>query len=183
MRKFIVLPIIGAALSFSTVSYAEESALCYAPYWGGLLSGDSREREALKLYGEGLYRDYGYGRVRFYYDQSGEHTLALYFGTDNFVTDIFVHEGVVFPNNESVSDINPYKNTWFDPTEGFGKWHKLKVGSTQSDAIKWLGEPNKRISENEWEYLSKCSCELPSGISVYFENNRLISVRFWAAQG
>jgi len=183
MNKILSAILAGFFVFNFSLVYADEPSFCYPPYWGGLLPGESGEREALKLYGAGLYRDYGYARVRYYYNKNKTHTLVLYFGTDNFITDIFVHKGKKYPRNEKINDITPYVVDWFNPYEGFGTWHKLKIGASKEEVTKWLGNPYKVISEQEWEYQSKCACELPTGINVIFKSNKVVSVRFWASQG
>jgi hypothetical protein len=183
MRRYKPLIIsILFILLLCSFAWANEE-LCYPPYWGGLLPGESFEKEALKLYGQGLFRDEIDRRVRFYYNKSRTHTLVIFFGTDLFVTDIFIHQGIKFPENKKISDIGKYTSEWFDPFEGFGKWHRLKIGANRSEALRWLGNPHKTISNNEWEYRSKCACELPSGITIYLKSDKIISVRFWASQG
>jgi hypothetical protein len=185
MKNYFALIIMTIVLALFNVSLvnAEEPALCYAPYYGGLLPGESSEREAVKLYGEGYYQNLEYVRERFYYNKSKSHTLIVHFGTDNFVTDIFIHEGMKYPHGKTTKNIKPYVSEWFNPLEGFGKWHRLKIGGSRKDAIKWLGPPHKEISNNEWEYRSKCSCGLPAGISVIFDSDKVVTVRFWSSQG
>ena len=185
MKNNLILIVLTIALALSNVSFvnAEKSALCYPPYWGGLLPGESGERETIKLYGEGMYQDLGYGKERYYYNKSKTHTLVVYFGTDDFVTDIFIHEGMKYPQGKAIKDIKPYISEWFDPLEGFGKWHRLKIGGSRKDVMKWLGSSHKEISNGEWEYRSKCSCGLPAGISVIFDSDKVVTVRFWSSQG
>ena len=183
MRKLLFSVFFISLVALSNTIQANESSFCYPPYWGGLLPGESREREAIKLYGSGFYHDFSYAAVRYYYNKEKTHTLALYFGTDNFVTDVFLHEGIKHPDNKKTENINPYVVDWFNPFEGFGKWHMLKIGATKEDATKWLGNPFKVISKQEWEYQSKCACELPTGITIEFKSNKIVSVRFWASQG
>jgi hypothetical protein len=180
-HKPLIISILFILLLCSSLWANEE--LCYPPYWGGLLPGESFEKEAVKLYGQGLFRDEIDRRVRFYYNKSRTHTLVIFFGTDRFVSDIFIHQGIKFPGNKKISDIGKYISEWFDPFEGFGTWHMLKIGVTRSEALRWLGNPHKAISNTEWEYRSKCACELPKGITIYFESDKIISVRFWASQG
>ena len=180
LSKFLV---IVAFAIFSQSPYASGDHKCFTPHWGGLLAGESRERKVLKLYGDGFYIDHGYGRIRYYYDQPGKHTLAVYFGTDNFITDIFLHEGIETPTSLKSDDIEAYKVDWFNPREGFGKWHRLKIGASRYEAKEWMGEPREIEPNNEWIYFSDYSEVLPEGISLHFNNNRFITVRFWASQG
>jgi len=181
MIKLLRILIICYISVFSVViAQAEEQELCYPPYWGGLLPGGSGEREVIKLYGKGLYRDYLDERVRYYYNQAKTHTLAVRFGNYNVVTELVIYEGIKYPDNKKIKDITPYISRWFNPAESFGKWHKLQLGQKRSDVLEWLGPSYKAISENEWEYQSKCACELPAGITTIFEGERLIAVKFWA---
>jgi hypothetical protein len=140
------------------------------------------QREAIKLYGKGIYRDHGDERVRYYYNKSKTHTLAIFFGIWNDVKEIIIYEGIKYPENKKIKNITPYISNWFNPYETFGTWHKLKIGAKKADVLEWLGSPNKELSENEWEYQSKCACELPTGITVTFAGERLTAVKFWAAE-
>jgi outer membrane protein assembly factor BamE (lipoprotein component of BamABCDE complex) len=183
MKNIIkILITLGLCLFSIVTGKADDTELCYPPYWGGLLPGESGEREAIKLYGKGLYRNYGDERVRYYYNKSKTHTLAIYFGIWNDVKEIVIYEGIKYPENKKIKDITPYISNWFNPYETFGKWHKLKIGAKKADVLEWLGSPTKEFSENEWEYQSKCACELPTGITVTFAGDRLIAVKFWAAE-
>ena len=182
-KKFCISIFFLLFLSGHVCFASEESTICYAPYWGGILPGESTQKEAIKLYGKGLFKELGYERVRYYINKLKTHSLEIHFATDDFVTDLIVQEGIFLPEGIPKTDLSKYISDWFVPEEGFGLWHKLRIGMLKGDAFLYVGKPHEVISEDHWRYFSKCSCELPSGIDLNFRNGRIVKVRFWASQG
>jgi hypothetical protein len=72
---------------------------------------------------------------------------------------------------------------YFDPTEGFGNWHALHLGSTKEDVLRNLGAPKKKNNDNEWVYSTNCSCEIPNYFSLFFRNEHIFKIVFSAPAG
>jgi hypothetical protein len=81
------------------------------------------------------------------------------------------------------SELKQAESKWFNPADGFGNWHALRLGSSRDDVVKNLGEPKKRISANDWQYETTCTCELPEFFDIFFKNDKVAKVVFSAPAG
>jgi hypothetical protein len=72
---------------------------------------------------------------------------------------------------------------FLDSNEGFGNWHALRLGSTQEEVRKNLGEPVETQGPDAWVFNAECTCELPQYITVHFEHGKIRRVIFSAPPG
>lgn len=68
------------------------------------------------------------------------------------------------------------QSSHFDIAEGFGKWHKLALGSTKQDVLTNLGEPARKSGDDSWVYDSQCACELPEYMTLVFSQQKVMRV-------
>lgn len=119
--------------------------------------------------------DEGHTGSRYYVDAKSEFTLHVELGVDRIVEAMTVSKGVnkTLAANERKAAISKY----FYPTEGFGNWHALHLGSDQKEVLENIGEPKEKQKNGRiWSYESVCSCEIPNVLSVEFSNGRIIEL-------
>ena len=66
---------------------------------------------------------------------------------------------------------------WFTLKEGFGKFGtRYHLGSSKEDTLKNLGQPKKKVSPDNWEYSTICTCEIPEFFNLFFRDGRLVKI-------
>jgi hypothetical protein len=183
--SFFFYPLFLIALIGQTA--ADEAALpqgwvCWPLDYSGIVLGITTDSQVERLLGEGLIRESeGTTGGRYFVDEKRTATLHAVFYTDDVVGEVTIEEGI----NPEIHDEEQKNATskWFNPAEGFGNYHALRLGSKKEDVIKNLGLPEEEIEPNGWRYQSKCCCELPVYFTLFFREDRMFKIVLSAPNG
>ena len=176
MHTLLVVLLVALASAQSSSPPSPETpkgTVCWPLNFAGLTVGVNTDSQVQRLLGKGVFRkDEGHTGGRYFTDVNAKATLHIVEGVDRVVDELTVTEGISM--KIKASERSTAASKWFDPHESFGNWHALHLGSTKDDVLSNLGEPQKRINANQWQYESSCSCELTAYLSVSFEAGRLV---------
>jgi hypothetical protein len=170
--------VLLAVLSLSCASLAgqdmpkQKGMVCWQLHFAGISVAVTDDEQLQRLMGgAGVFRpDEGHSGGRYYVDAKSEFTLHVELGVDRIVEAVTVSKGVnkALTANERKAAISKY----FYPTEGFGNWHALHMGSNVTEVLENLGEPKEKQKNGRiWSYESVCSCEIPHVLSVEFRKD------------
>jgi|SRR5215472_7327005 len=171
-----LLVALAPAQSSSPPSFATPKGTVRWPLnFAGITIGVNTDSHVQRLLGKGVFRkDEGHTGGRYFVDVNGKATLHMVEGVDRVVDELTVAQGI--SHEIKASERSTATSKWFDPHEPFGNWHALRLGSTKDEVLSNLGEPQKRINANEWQYESTCACELPAYVSVSFKAGRVVQL-------
>jgi hypothetical protein len=153
---------ISAVVAFAQdkTPQTERGTVCWPLHFAGVTVGINNDAEAQRLLGKGVFRpDEGHTGGRYYLDAKRTATLHVVDGVDQVVEELTVSSGIypaIKPNERAAAVSN-----WFHPEEGFGNWRALRLGSTENEVLKNLGEPKEKVKADRWVYETTCACELP----------------------
>jgi hypothetical protein len=116
---------------------------------------------------------------RYFIDSKGTATLYTVGFTDAVIGELVLESGVQIPPKSR----SAATSSWFKPSQGFGNWHALKLGSTKEEVQANLGPPTSESTADGWRYDSRCMCELEVYFTLYFRNDRINKVVFSAPPG
>ena len=169
------------AIVCSSASAAEKGQFCWPMHFAGVVLGVSQEPHVQRLLGQGFLRSEPPDRTRIYIDSKRTATLRVTMVTDTIVGEVSIANGIdsAIPS----ADLTRASSKFFDPLEGFGNWHALKLGSTKAEVLKNLGEPKERKTPDDWVYESRCVEDLPQFFTLHFRNGRISKVVFSAPPG
>jgi len=153
--------------------------VCWPISFAGITPGVTTDPQVRRLLGDGVSRKEADAVSRSYVDAAGSATLRVKSCTDGIVCEVVLEEGTAV----DPSDMRAAASPWFCPSEGFGAWHALHLGSTREEVKENLGEPADGSAPDAWRFDSACVCELPVFFTVYFKNGRIHTVVFSAPQG
>lgn len=178
MRALLLLLLVALAPAQSNLpssSATPKGTVCWPLNFAGITIGVNTDSHVQRLLGKGVFRkDEGHTGGRYFVDVNGTATLHIVEGVDRVVDELTVARGVSHEIKPSERTIATSK--WFDPHESFGNWHALRLDSTKDEVLSNLGEPQKRISTDVWQYESTCGCELPDYLIVSFKADRLVEL-------
>lgn len=172
------LPVIVAADDLNL----PKGFVCWPLHFAGITLGVSTDSQVQRLLGPGVFRsNEGDAGGRYYIDKEAKATMHVVSYTYAVVGELTLTEGVssVISANERAAAVSP----WFDLKEGFGNWHALNLGSSKDDVLENLGSPEEELSNDEWQYSSRCACELPEYFVLSFKNNRVYKITLSAPAG
>jgi hypothetical protein len=154
---------------------------CWPMHFAGVVLGVSQDSHVQRLLGRGIRRATPGDGARYYVDAKHTGTLRVVTHTDAIVGEVSIAVGI----DPAISGTNLARATskFFDPLEGFGNWHALRLGSSTEEVLKNLGEPRRRKSADAWVYEAACTCELPEYLTIYFSKGRISRVVFSAPPG
>ena len=178
-----VLIVVGMlATSRSQELKLKRGTVCWPLNFSGVTLGVTSDSEVERLLGKGVARkNEGDTGGRYFIDEGHTATLHAVSYTDSIVGELTLRAGVDLAIH--ASERKQAESKWFRPTDGFGNWHALHLGSLRDDVLKNLGEPNKRIAANDWRYETICECELPEYFDVLFKDNTVVKIVFSAPPG
>lgn len=157
----------------SPSSATSKGTVCWPLSFAGITIGVNTDSHVRRLLGQGVFRkDEGHTGGRYFVDVNGGATLHIVEGVDRVIDELTVAEGI--SHEIKASERAMARSNWFDPHEPLGNWHALRLGSTKQEVLLNLGEPQKRIRDDEWQYESTCTCELPAYLNVSFKAGRLV---------
>lgn len=176
----VMLLISGRAQSVESIAPA--GSVCWPLHFSGITLGVTTSSQVERLLGRGVFRrDEGDTGGRYFTDIKGTATLHVISYTDNVVGEVTLRAGVdpaIRPNERRLAS-----SKWFNPEEGFGNWHALRLGSPKEEVLKNLGQPKKKLSSEEWRYDTICACEIPEYFTIFFKDGRVVTVVFSAPAG
>ncbi len=176
----ILLSISGRTQSAESV--APPGSVCWPLHLSGIVLGVTTDAQVERLLGRGVFRrDEGDTGGRYFTDMRGTATLHVISYTDYVVGEVTLRAGVDPAIKSKERQLAPSK--WFNPEEGFGKWHALRLGSSKEEVRKNLGQPKKKLTSDEWRYDTSCACELPEYFTIFFKDDQVIKVVFSAPAG
>lgn len=185
MRRFGFLSIlVFAQVAASAIAgdlQLPSGTVCWPLHFSGITLGISTDSHVQRLLGKGVFRaTEGDTGGRYYIDRNGKATLHVVSYTDSIVGEVTISEGV---SSEIATERKNAVTPWFNPKEGFGNWHALRLGASKSDVLKNLGKPEKEISPDEWQYSVAYTCELPEYFTLSFRSGRLVKITLSAPPG
>lgn len=168
--------IVSITAGTSATSYdVPKGTVCWPLNFAGITVGVNTDSHVERLLGKGVFRpNEGHTGGRYFIDAHKTATLHIVEGVDRIVEEVTVTEGI--SRELKAAERNTAITRWFDPHEPFGKWGGLHLGSTKDDVLSNLGEPQQRISADEWQYESTCGCEIPDYLTVSFKGGRLVQL-------
>ena len=177
MLLLVVIVATGPLLSIaqSAPTPPRKGTVCWPLNFAGVTVGVTTDAQVQRLLGTGVFRpNEGHTGRRYFVDTKHTATLHIVEGVDRIVEELTFIQGV--DGAIKGSERNAAVSKWFDTQEGFGKWHELHLGSSKSDVLVNLGEPQERVSANRWIYESACSCEIPEYFTVSFKDGRVVEL-------
>ncbi|HEY6896127.1 MAG TPA: hypothetical protein VI279_02615 [Rhodocyclaceae bacterium] len=177
---FVLAPVAAGAIAGDL--QLPQGTVCWPLHFSGITLGISTDSHVQRLLGKGVSRAAdGDTGGRYYIDKNAKATLHVVSYTDSIVGEVTISEGVSseIGATERTKAVTP----WFNPKEGFGNWHALRLGASKSDVLKNLGKPEKEISPDEWQYSVACTCELPEYFTLSFRSGRLVKIILSAPPG
>lgn len=176
----ILLTMSGRAQSPESVE--PPGSVCWPLNFSGVVLGVTTNSQVERLLGPGVVRaDEGETGGRYFTDTKGTATLHVISYTDYVVGEVTLSAGVEPVIKSTEQKLASSK--WFNPEEGFGKWHALRLGSSKEEVAKNLGQPKKKMTSDEWRYDTICACELPEYFTIFFKNDRVTKIVFSAPPG
>jgi hypothetical protein len=177
-----VFLLCGLATASSQELKLKRGYVCWPLHYAGITLGVTTQPEVQRLLGDGVFRkDEGDTGGRYFIDEKRAATLHVVSYTDFVVGEVTLQSGI--PPTLQTNELKQAESKWFTLDYGFGNWHALRLGSTQGDVLKNLGEPNKRLTANDWRYETVCECEIPEYFDVFFKDGRIVKVVFSAPAG
>jgi hypothetical protein len=185
IARYIVYSIL--CISLHAELHADEQTLqqgwvCWPLHFAGITLGNTTDSQVQRLLGSGLRRENeGDTGGRYYIDPKSRASLHIVCVTDTIVGKLTISEGID-PNIKS-SERKQAISDWFDPEEGFGNRHALRLNSTKEKVLNNLGRPAKQNSPDEWIYFTKSYCEIPGFFTLVFSGERLTKMVLSAPPG
>lgn len=156
-------------------------SVCWPLHISGITLGVTTDQEVERLLGHGISHNEGDTGGRYFTNNKGTATLHVVWFTDQVVGEVTLTAGIA---KAIERDQRPLAvSDWFDPEEGFGNWHALRLGSSKEDVLNNLREPKKKVTIDEWRYDTTCACELPEYFTIFFKEGRVVKVVFSAPPG
>jgi hypothetical protein len=173
--------LLFALVALTTSSAAAAEKVCWPLNFAGITLGVSTEPQVRRLLGDGIFRkEEGFTGGRIYVDKNHTATLHVVFFTDAVAGELTLAEGVA---SLPIDALSSAESMHFNPAEGFGTWRALRLGSTEAEVIKNLGEPEKRTEDGGWVYYTTCACETPNFFTIHFRSGRVASLVLSAPAG
>jgi hypothetical protein len=185
MRTLLLALLVALASLDSSSSPSpagtRKGTVCWPLNFAGITVDVNTDSQVQRVLGKGVFReDEGHTGGRYYVDSNSTATLHIVEGVNRVVEELTVAEGL--SNKIKMSERAGAISKWFDPHEPFGNYHALHLGSTKEEVLSNLGEPQKRINLNKWQYESTCACEIPAYFTVSFKAGRLIQLELSAEE-
>lgn len=185
MRTLFLLLLLAftslASSSSPSPAGTRKGTVCWPLNFAGITVGVNTDSQVQRLLGKGVFReDEGHTGGRYYVDANSTATLHIVEEVDRVVEELTVAEGL--SHEIKISERASATSKWFDPHEPFGNFHALHLGSTKEEVVSNLGEPQKRVNVNNWQYESTCACEIPDYLTVSFKAGRLIQLELSAEE-
>jgi hypothetical protein len=152
-----------------------KGTVCWPLHLAGITVGLTTDSQAQRLLGHGIFRaDEGHTGGRYFLDGTRTVTMHIVGGVDKVTEQLTFGRGVdpaIKPSEQGAA-----VSKWVDPQEGFGNWHALRLGSAKKEVLDNLGEPQERLSTDEWIYETTCACELPEYFTLKFKQGRVVQL-------
>jgi len=179
MRTFVLVLLLTLAClqsdSPASSSGKLKGTVCWPLNFAGITVSVNTDSQVQRLLGKGVFRqDEGHTGGRYFIDLNRTATLHIVEGVDQVIEDLTVTEGV--SHKFTIPEQTNAVSKWFDPHEPFGNYHALQLGSSKGMVLGNLGEPQRRVTPDKWEYESTCACEIPSYLTFSFKAGRVIQV-------
>jgi hypothetical protein len=119
---------------------------------------------------------------RYYSDPQRRMTMVVEIGVDNIIESVSIELGQHGPTKGPAA---PPISRRLDAGEGFGVFHKLKLGSSEGDVRANLGEPNETLNGSNgvtWVYQTdyvNTECHSDAEIRVVLANGHVTRVVFY----
>ena len=174
---------VGSVLSIqaSDETAKAKGSVCWPLHFAGVTVGLTTDAQVQRLLGRGVYRpDEGHTGGRYFLDLKRTSTLHVVEGVDRVVEELTLRNGIdaaLKPTEYAVS-----ASRWLNPGEGFGNWHALHLGSTMAEALENLGEPVRKLNNDEWVYEKTCTCGLSEYFTLAFKNSRVVQLSLSAEE-
>jgi hypothetical protein len=153
-----------------------KGTVCWPLHLAGITVGLTTDSQAQRLLGQrGIFRaDEGHTGGRYFLDVGRTVTMHIVGGVDKVTEQLTFAKGVdpaIKPSEQGAA-----LSKWIDPQEGFGNWRALHLGSAKKEVLDNLGEPQKKLSADEWIYETTCACELPEYFTLKFLQGRIVQL-------
>lgn len=159
-----------------------QGIICWPLNFAGITLGVTTDAQVRRLLGDGVRRSSeGDTGGRYFVDKERRATLHVVTYTDTVVGELSVTDGLDPALRKA--EHSKAESAFFDPKEGFGNWHALRLGSSKADVLKNLGNPAHKENDDAWEYSASCACEIPQSFIVRFRKGHLFQIVFSAPAG
>ncbi len=186
-RKIVFLLVLCLALLPSVQVLAgavqeKPGSVCWPMNFAGIVLGVTNDSQVKRLLGPGrFYSKEGDTGGRYFVDKDRRATLHVVMYTDGVVGELTVSQGID-PALKGGGQGTP-ESLLFDPSESFGNWHALHLGSSKAEVLKNLGVPETKNNDDEWVYSTSCACEIPQHFTLFFRSERIFKIVFSAPAG
>jgi hypothetical protein len=161
------------------IKEVETGYCCYPPAWDGIVPGYSLEKDLVTIFGNGFVdKTDGYQTRRIYLDPSKSLKLIITIGY-NVVESVTITSLI----DEDEKDKYPI-STRINKDAGFGKWGRLKLGSSVEDVRNNLGNPGNATNKNgqtDWTYPTDYRmtlCYIGADVTITFSESKIVKVVF-----
>lgn len=180
IRQVVMVVTTAICISSPGLS-AEKENVCWPLHFAGVALGITSGSQVSRLLGKGIAAaDTGDSGGRIFVDKAHTATLQTVYFTDQIVGEVTVSVGIGSLSKEEMSKA---ETVFFNPAEGFGNQHALKLGSTEAEVVKNLGEPSEKDEKGGWVYYTSCACEIPEYFRIYFTAGHITKVVFSSPAG
>lgn len=176
-----VVLIAGALVGTCAAQEPPPGTFCWPMHYAGVVPGVTTDGQVARLLGHGAYRREDYEGTRYFVNRERTATFRVVSCTYLVVCEMTLQVGVI--PTLTASEVTRAVSPHFDLAEGFGKWHKLSLGSTKADVAANLGEPARKNNADEWVYDAEHTCELPEYMTLFFHDGKITRVVFSAPDG
>jgi hypothetical protein len=174
--------LVTMAISISSPVKADQREnVCWPLHFAGVSLGITSDSQVSRLLGKGIpATNTGDSGGRIFVDKNHTATLQTIYFTDQIVGEVSISVGT---GGLTEADLSKAETSYFNPMEGFGNWHALKLGSTEAEVLKNLGGPAEKDENGGWVYYTSCACEIPEYFTIFFTTGRITKVVFSSPAG
>lgn len=165
------------AAAFSPLVRAQP---CSPPSFCGIVTGITLDRDVVALHGEGFFSpDLGHVGGRFYTDTTRQVTMVVSIGTDNYIEEVRLLQGLHFPQ-EAPKDLRRFISGRLWPKDN-GRLLRSGLGATRDQVKAAYGPPNEVDDEQHtWSYTADpVGCSAFVSTTFTFTDDRVSGIGFY----
>jgi len=185
-NKFLLF--LAVTICLSPANSIAQSKVCFPVSFCGVVPGITLDRDVVKLFGKGFFDEQqGHGGGRIYVNDSRTATLMIAIGVDNYIEDIRIMNGIVFPDSVK-NKIDQYYADHFEITDNGSL--SVGLGATESEIELAYGKPTLVIEKSDDPDMNDCliwvyepegredlkPCYFSSGLIFWFRNGKVDTI-------
>ncbi|MFZ1687611.1 MAG: hypothetical protein WAU70_09330 [Flavobacteriales bacterium] len=153
---------------------------CNPPNFCGIVTGITLDRDVVALHGPGLFSDdLGHVGGRYYTDTTMSVTMIVSTGTDNYIEEVELRQGLAFPK-DAPKDLKPFvsRRLWRHDN---GRLFRNGLGATREEIKTAYGAPTEANDERSyWSYASDpVGCLAFVATTFVFTDDKVTSISFY----